>query len=128
MARPDLVRVLFNIAQGLRRAGEPRHALAFYRRYLQLDQQSPLRAEVEGYIRELSALLSARALIVPTEPPPPVYKRAWFWVALTTGVVVTTTAVVLGVTLGTKTSPPQPPPEEVLGPFDVMFPTVPKTR
>lgn len=128
VARPDLVRVLFNIAQGLRRAGEPRQALAFYRRYLQLDQQSPLRAEVEGYIRELSALLSARALIIPTQPPTPVHKRAWFWVALTTGVVVTTTAVVLGVTLGTKTAPPPPPPEEILGPFDVMFPTLPKIR
>ncbi len=128
IARPDLVRVLFNIAQGLRRAGESRQALTFYRRYLQLDPQSPLRAEVEGYIRELSALLAARAMVVSTQPPSPVYKRAWFWVALTTGIVVTTTAVVLGVTLGTKTSPPQPPPEEILGPFDVMFPTMPKTR
>jgi len=123
-ARPELLRVLFNIAQGLRRAGESATALAFYHRYLGADPYGPLRAEVEGYIRELSALLQARAQLgqkSPPTPPTPVYKRAWFWVTLTTGVALVTTAVVLGVTLGTRTTPP-PPTEEVLGPFDVVFP------
>lgn len=123
-ARPDLVRVLFNIAQSLRRAGESRPALAFYRRYLDADPQTPLRAEVDGYIRELSALVSAKAQLgQKPSASPPLYKRAWFWVTLTGGVaLVVTTAVVLGVTLNTPATPP--PPEEVLGPFDVVFPRV----
>jgi tetratricopeptide (TPR) repeat protein len=123
-ARPDLVRVLFNIAQSLRRAGESRPALAFYRRYLDADPQTPLRAEVDGYIRELSALVSAKAQLgQKPSASPPLYKRAWFWVTLTGGVaLVVTTAVILGVTLNTPVTPP--PPEEVLGPFDVVFPRV----
>lgn len=123
-ARPDLVRVLFNIAQSLRRAGESRPALAFYRRYLDADPQTPLRAEVDGYIRELSALVSAKAQLGrQPSASPPLYKRAWFWVTLTGGVaLVVTTAVILGVTLNTPVTPP--PPEEVLGPFDVVFPRV----
>lgn len=124
VARPDLTRVLFNIAQGLRRAGDDRFALGFYRRYLQVEPSSPLRAEVEGYIRELATVILAKeqALSRPSQPPSqPVYKRAWFWVALTSGVAVVTTAVVLGVTLGNQTTPPTPT-DEYLGPFDVMFP------
>lgn len=125
VARPDLTRVLFNVAQGLRRAGDDRFALGFYRRYLQVEPGTPLRAEVEGYIRELATVIlakeQAKARPLAAPPSPPAYKRAWFWLALTSGVAVVTTAVVLGVTLGTQTPPPTPS-DEYLGPFDVMFP------
>lgn len=124
VARPDLTRVLFNIAQGLRRAGDDRFALGFYRRYLQVDPSTPLRAEVEGYIRELATVILARAQAQnrpPTPTPTPIHKRAWFWVTLTAGVAVVATVVGLGITIGTQTQPTTPT-DEYLGPFDVMFP------
>ena len=120
VARPDLTRVLFNIAQGLRRAGDDRFALGFYRRYLQVDPSTPLRAEVEGYIRELATVILARAQ-AQNRPPTPIHKRAWFWVTLTAGVAVVATVVGLGITIGTQTQPTTPT-DEYLGPFDVMFP------
>ncbi len=116
--RPDLLQALFNIGQALRRAGEHEPALWFYRRFLQADPQTNLRAEVDGYIRELSALITAKDLA--GRKPTPVYKKAWFWVTIASAVVVTT-AVVIGVTLGTR-SPTPPNPDEVLGPFQVVFP------
>jgi hypothetical protein len=119
VARPDLLQTLFNIAQALRRAGKPETALAFYRRFLSAHPTTPLRAEVEGYVRELSALLSANTLLKPLPPPP--HKRAWFWVTISSAVVVTT-AVVLGVTFGLRQTTPTPPPqEEILGPIDVIL-------
>ncbi len=118
--RPDLLQALFNMGQALRRAGEHEPALMFYRRFLLADPQTNLRAEVEGYIRELSALLAAKDLA--GRKPTPVHKKAWFWVTIASAVVVTT-AVVVGVTLGVRsTPPPTPTPEEVLGPFPVVFP------
>lgn len=119
--RPDLPQSLFNIGQALRRAGEHLPALLFYRRYLEIDPTTSLRAEVEGYMRELSALLVAHDQL--GRKPTPVYKKAWFWLTIGSAVVVTT-AVVVGVTLGTRNpTPPTPPdPDQPLGPFDVIFP------
>lgn len=119
-ARPQLVRVLFNVAQAFRRARKEREALAFYRRYLRAEPQSPLRQEVQGYVGELSALLAARALSeAPRPSPKPVYRRPWFWVLLGVTTAGVATAIGLGVTLGNQPPPPQTP---VLGPYTVMFP------
>lgn len=119
-ARPQLVRVLFNVAQAFRRARKEREALAFYRRYLRAEPQSPLRQEVQGYVGELSALLTARALSeAPRPAPKPVYRRPWFWVLLGLTTAGVATAIGLGVTVGNQPPPPQTP---VLGPFTVMFP------
>lgn len=119
-ARPQLVRVLFNVAQAFRRARQEREALAFYRRYLRAEPQSPLRQEVQGYVGELSALLAARALSeAPRPSPKPVYRRPWFWVLLGVTTAGVATAIGLGVTLGNQPPPPQTP---VLGPYTVVFP------
>lgn len=117
--RPDLPQSLFNIGQALRRAGEHEPALTFYRRYLDVEPQTSLRAEVEGYIRELTALLSAHDQL--GRKPTPVYKKAWFWLTIGSAVAVTT-AVVVGVTIGTRSPAPPPTSEQVLGPFEVVFP------
>lgn len=117
-ARPQLVRVLFNVAQALRRAGKEREALAFYRRYLRAEPQGPLQKEVQGYLGELSALLAARELSQAAPRPTPVYRRPWFWVLLGGATIGVVTAVALGVTLGSQKPPEQP----VLGPFVVRFP------
>jgi tetratricopeptide (TPR) repeat protein len=117
-ARPQLVRVLFNVAQAFRRARKEREALAFYRRYLRAEPDSPLRQEVRGYVEELSALLAARALSQSAPRPSPVYRRPWFWVLLGSATVGIVTAVALGATLGSQKPPEQP----VLGPFVVTFP------
>jgi tetratricopeptide (TPR) repeat protein len=45
--------LLFNLAQVYRKAGSPEEALALYERFLHEEPQSPLRAEVEGYIAAL---------------------------------------------------------------------------
>ncbi|MFO0574162.1 MAG: tetratricopeptide repeat protein [Polyangia bacterium] len=117
-ARPQLVRVLFNVAQAFRRARKEREALAFYRRYLRAEPDGPLRQEVQGYVGELSALLAARALSQSAPRPSPVYRRPWFWVLLGGATVGLVTAVAVGVTLGSQKPPEQP----VLGPFVVTFP------
>lgn len=115
--RPDLAQTLFNIAQSLRRQGKAEWALAFYRRFLSANPATPLRNEVEGYIRELTSLLTARRLL---QNPPPVYKKAWFWATISS--VAVTAGVVLGVTLGLRQNqPPDPPKDETLGPIDVVF-------
>ena len=117
-ARPQLVRVLFNVAQAFRRARKEREALAFYRRYLRAEPDGPLRQEVQGYVGELSALLAARALSLSAPRPSPVYRRPWFWVLLGGATVGLVTAVAVGVVQGSQKPPEQP----VLGPFVVTFP------
>jgi tetratricopeptide (TPR) repeat protein len=48
---------LFNIAQALRRAGKAKEALAMYQRFLETDPNTRLRAETEGYSKELMVLI-----------------------------------------------------------------------
>lgn len=131
-----LPRLLFNLAQAYRKWGHTQEALDQYELFLRTDPQltPELRAEVEGYIKQLHAelrgpsqpdpsvlastpaptkpVLSARRTphlpSEPEHPPTPLYKRAWFW-GLVTGVVVTG-AITAGVAAGTAGSPGQPLP------------------
>jgi tetratricopeptide (TPR) repeat protein len=66
---------LYNVAQCYRQLGNPKEALATYRRFLSLAPDTPLRAEVERKIREAEeSLRDARpapaAAVAPAEAPP----------------------------------------------------------
>jgi tetratricopeptide (TPR) repeat protein len=61
---------LFNIAQCYRQMGDRANALTFYRRYLSLAPDSPLRPEVERHIVELE-IAQPRAPTPSASPPEP---------------------------------------------------------
>jgi tetratricopeptide repeat protein len=71
---------LFNLAQCQRNLGNQERALFFYRRYLELEPQTPNRAVVEGLIAESEKRLAAQpaaaglapAPAAASPPPPPV--------------------------------------------------------
>jgi tetratricopeptide (TPR) repeat protein len=60
---------LLNMGHAKRRAGQPAEARALFRQFLQLQPDSPHRAEVEAILRELAP---PPALTPPPEPPRPV--------------------------------------------------------
>jgi tetratricopeptide (TPR) repeat protein len=59
--------LLFNIAQCYRLLGRNEEALRSYRSFLSAAPDTPYRAEIEGRIGELEALLAPK----PADPPPP---------------------------------------------------------
>ena len=95
---------LFNIAQAYRKSGRDQTALEFYERFIQIDPQSPYRAEADAYIVFLRGKLYPVATPPepPRPPPRPLYKKGWFWGVLTTSAAVTGIAVTLGIVLGTR--------------------------
>lgn len=66
--RPQLPRLLFNVAQAYRRAGRSEEAYLTYVKFLRADPQSDWRQEVVAYLRELRLVAF----------PPPIYRRPWF--------------------------------------------------
>ena len=108
--RPDPA-FLYNIAECYRRAGEPRDALVFYRRFLSAAPAADkTRAIVDKRVIEMEAAVAddprrapsldpepeptAQANLLGLPPPPearPLYKRTWF--LATVGAVVAVTAV-----------------------------------
>ena len=64
--------ILFNIAQTYRLEGNVDEAIKWYHRFLDDSQvAADMRAEAEGYVKELEAATSAHEPTQPTEPPPP---------------------------------------------------------
>ncbi len=61
--------LLFNIAQVQRKAGHRDEALALYRRFLEEDPNTPMRAEAEGYVAQVQA---TQEIKTEKAPPPPV--------------------------------------------------------
>jgi hypothetical protein len=59
---------LFNIAQCHRLMGQPREAIVFYKRFLSLSPDTPMRADVERKIKDLEDELHRQP--VPPAPPP----------------------------------------------------------
>lgn len=52
--------LLFNMAQVWRRANQYKRALKRYEEFLQADPQSPMRAETEGYMRDMKRLIEEK--------------------------------------------------------------------
>ena len=84
-----LPRLLFNAAQGMRRAGRVEDAYTLYARFLAEEPQTPLRKEAQGYAEELRTVAFR----------PPLHRRAWFW-----GVLGAATAVVIAGSAGLAVS------------------------
>jgi tetratricopeptide (TPR) repeat protein len=94
---------VLNMAHAQRRRGQLREALALYRRYLAMDPETKLRADVQVVVGELEAAIAAEdaaaraklppppAFVPPPAPtvdltaqaapaaPTPVTHRWWFW-------------------------------------------------
>jgi hypothetical protein len=89
---------LFNMGHAKRRAGAPAEARALFRRFLELQPDSPHRGEVEAILRELEPPPSGPAPLAPPSPvlsppppslvvvpprtpaePPPSPRRWWLW-------------------------------------------------
>lgn len=62
--------LLFNLAQASRLGGHPREAQALYERFLRLQPETELRAEIEGYLAETKAQLEPAPRPVEPAPPP----------------------------------------------------------
>lgn len=90
---------LFNIAQSLRRGQHLKEALTFYQRYLVADPKTSLRAETNGYIQELTALLEKQEQLE-REKRKPAWRKPWFWGLMGAGVAVVATGLGLGLGLG----------------------------
>ncbi len=115
---------LFNTAQALRRGGRIREALATYQEFLQKDPSTQLKAETDGYIGDLKAILAeqehvelARQALVSEkqttaqtktalfderqraerERKKPIYKRGGFWVGMAAIAVAVGAGVALAV-------------------------------
>jgi tetratricopeptide (TPR) repeat protein len=114
---------LLNMAQAKRRAGALDDARTLCRRFLELEPQSPHRADVEALLREVEGAMGAAApppivtaappavVLAPAppvetpslvvrrqevaEPPPPVYKRWWIWAAGGAAVAALATGLLL---------------------------------
>jgi len=108
---------LLNAAQSFRSGARHKQALDYYRKYLEADPDTKLRAQVEELIRDLEEKVKAESAppapppaVTPPQPPetppspapssPPFYKRWWFWTAI--GAVVVGTGVGLGAYYGTR--------------------------
>ncbi len=92
---------LFNIAQSLRRGQQLKEALTFYQRYLVADPKTSLRAETNGYIQELTALLEKQEQLE-REKRKPAWRKPWFWGLMGAGVAVVATGLGLGLGLGLR--------------------------
>ena len=92
---------LFNIAQSLRRGQQLRDALGYYQRYLVADPKTSLRAETNGYIQELTALLEKQEQIE-RERRKPAWRKPWFWGLVGGGVALVATGLGLGLGLGLR--------------------------
>ena len=106
--------LLFNIAQAQRLAGDRERALATYQAFLEAVPDAPNRADVQGFVVELSRPPEpVRAAPVLTLVPPssdhvttralraqpqPLYKKWWLWTSV--GATVVIGAVVIGVVVG----------------------------
>jgi tetratricopeptide (TPR) repeat protein len=60
---------LFNIAQCHRQLGQPKEAITFYKRFLSLSPDTPMRGDVERKIRELEEAAHKQAEASPAPPP-----------------------------------------------------------
>jgi tetratricopeptide (TPR) repeat protein len=65
---------LYNLGQAARRASQPARAVAYYKRFLEADPNTPERAEVEQILRELGSFIAAEQ--PPPAPPPPAAAQA----------------------------------------------------
>ncbi len=92
---------LFNIAQSLRRGQQLKEALSYYQRYLVADPKTSLRAETNGYIQELTALLEKQEQLE-REKRKPAWRKAWFWGLMGGGVALVATGLGLGLGLGLR--------------------------
>ena len=92
---------LFNIAQSLRRGQQLKDALASYQRYLVADPKTSLRAETNGYIQELTALLEKQEQLE-REKRKPAWRKPWFWGLMGGGVALIATGLGLGLGLGLR--------------------------
>jgi len=117
---------LYNIAQAHNKAGRPKPALEYYKKYLEAAPTAQNRADVEQIITELSAQVE------PPKPPPPevktfpeapavepppqnqpppksggLSKKTWYIIAgAAGGAVLVGTAIGLGVYFGTRAPAP----------------------
>lgn len=95
-ALKPLPRLLFNVAQAARRAGQLDESMVFYSRFLEEAPPSPLRKEATQYIAELGEAVFRR----------PVYKQWWLW----TSVLVGASAIIatgLGASMASRRRDPQ---------------------
>jgi tetratricopeptide (TPR) repeat protein len=60
---------LFNIAQCHRQMGQPKEAITFYKRFLSLSPDTPMRGDVERKIKELEEESRKQAEVAPAPPP-----------------------------------------------------------
>lgn len=91
-------RYLFNIGQGYRRGAQSFPAYVFYQRYLQVDPQTPVRRETEGYLVDLRMQIS--------QPATPSSKRGWVIGGIAIAVGVVAVALGLGLGLGLRSREP----------------------
>jgi tetratricopeptide (TPR) repeat protein len=108
-----LPRLLFNVAQAYRRAGNPDESYILYTRFLEEEPLTPLKKEALGYLKELGVLAFR----------PPIYRRAWFW-----GVVGTAAAVVAATSVGLAVALQPKPPASDGGTFVLTFPGLLRSR
>lgn len=88
-----LPRLLFNIAQGERRARNMVEAYLMYGRLLQEEPGTQVRSEAEGYLQELRVVVSK----------PPLYKQPWLW-GVIAGSSAAAAAIGIGVGLSQRSS------------------------
>jgi tetratricopeptide (TPR) repeat protein len=82
--------LLYNLGQSARRGGHPDKAVEYYRRYLAAVPAAAERAEVEGYIAELSRL----------PPPSRPRSRRGLWIGVGVGGGLALGALVVGLSVG----------------------------